>query len=317
VQRVSEELLALTFARPSPYEAGWLAQAAREHLVLSTCERFEIYLAGAAAGAPSLLAPCGVRRDGEAARHLFRVAAGLESRLVGEPQILGQLRAAFLAGSARRSLGPVLSALARAALHAGRRARCETGLGRAPTIVTLTLARLSQELGGLRRRAVLVAGTGALAAEIAPALRAAGAGRLYVLSREPRRADALAARVAGVGVGDAGLAALAPLDAVVTCSNRLVPLAEVAAAPGARGRRLAIVDLGAPPNVALAQPQLTSVSLARLGELSAAAAAGDDPARRSAIAAAEALLERELERFLRWRRARALHGAAAARRAAA
>jgi len=320
VQRVREELLALTLARSSPPAASPLADVARERLVLSTCERFEIYLAGpktpSAAGLSSLLAASyRVRREADAARHLLRVAAGLESRLVGEPQIQGQLRAAFLEGVAQRAVGPVLSALARAALHAGKRVRSETGLGRSPTIVTLTLGRLSHELGGLRRRAVLVAGTGALAADVAGALRAAGAGRLYVLSRTRQRADALAARVEAVGLTDADLAEVPSLDAVVTCTNRRLPLAGIIART-ARQRRLAIVDLGAPPNLDGAGANGDAVSLARLDELSAPGTP-HDPARLVAVGAAERLVDDELERFLRWRRARALRVTGPAQREAA
>jgi glutamyl-tRNA reductase len=215
---------------------------------------------------------------------------------VGEPEILGQVRAAFLQAQAQRALGPVLGALARGALHAGRRVRAETGLGRAPSLATLTLARLAEQLGGLRHRALVVAGTGALASEILAALRGAGAGRLAVKSRSAERAAALCARVRATPLRDADAQ---PWDAVIACSNARVSLDGIAARAGAS---LVVVDLGVPPNVETG----SGARITRLSELTRAAVSNPDSLR-----AAERILEQELQRFLRWRSARRRHAIAA------
>lgn len=286
-----------------------LAPAVRERLLLVTCERFEVYLVDAGdATMPG--AARRVRSEAVAAEHLLRVASGLESRLLGEPQIQGQVRAAFLEGQAQGDVGPVLSALARAALHAGKRVRSESGIGRAPTLVTLTVARLADQLQGLRRRSVLVAGTGGLAVDVARALRAAAVGRLFVLSGTRARADLLAARVGGVSLMDQDLEKEPPhVDAIVSCTNRSVPLAGIWLDQG-----IPIVDLGVPPNVGLEAEGRRGVRLTRLSDLSGDAAAA---ARPAALRAAERIVGDELRRFQRWRSARTLHATARVRGEAA
>jgi len=299
VQRVSggDELLALSLPRaaaPAAPEARArllrsLAAVASERLLLATCERVELYLVGARNGIPPF-ARLGAGED--AARHLLRVAAGLESRVLGEPEILGQVRAAFLEAQAQRALGPVLGALARGALHAGRRVRAETGLGRAPSLASATLATLSAQLRGLRHRAVVVAGTGALAGEILAALRCAGAGRLAVKSRSAERAAALGARVRATPLRDGDAQ---PWDAVIACSNAPVSLDGIAARAGAS---LLVVDLGVPPNVATAR----GARITRLSGL-----AREEGATPDSLRAAQRILDDELECFSRWRSARQRH----------
>lgn len=311
--QAAEELLALSFPReldriPASPAARLgllrsLATIARERLVLVTCERFEVYLVDARDAVPRLEdapAPTSIRTGDAAAQHLLRVAAGLESRLVGEPQIQGQVRAAFLEAAAQRAVGPILNALARAALHAGKRVRSETGIARAPTLVTLTVARLAEELQGLCRRSILVAGTGGLAVDVARALRAAAVGRLFVLSRTRARADLMAARLGGVGLIDQDLETAPPrVDAVVSCTNRRVPLAGTWVREG-----LSIVDLGVPPNVDCEAAGRPRVRLTRLSDLNGDAAAA---ARPVVLGAAERIIGEELRRFQRWRSARTLH----------
>lgn len=301
MQRVSggDELLALRLPRaaaPATPEARTrllrsLAAVASERLLLATCERVELYLVGARNGIPPF-ARLGAGED--AARHLLRVAAGLESRVLGEPEILGQVRAAFLEAQAQRALGPVLGALARGALHAGRRVRAETGLGRAPSLASATLATLSAQLRGLRHRAVVVAGTGALAGEILKALRGAGAGRLAVSSHSLERAAELAARVRALPARDEQLDDQS-WDALVACSNRRVSLHHIRARESAS---LVVVDLGVPPNVETA-------SGARITRLSGLAR--EECATPDSLRAAQRILDDELECFSRWRSARQRH----------
>jgi glutamyl-tRNA reductase len=314
VQRVNEGLLALVAPR-----AGWpaallgripataeararllrsLGDQAPGRLALVTCERFEIYLCGRGVSVPEPLeAPFRVLSGDAAAERLLRVAAGLESRWKGERQILRQVRAAFLEAAEQAALDPVLHALARAALHAGKRVRIETELGRrATSVVTLALGRLEGEIGGIRGRAVLVVGTGALGVEVAKALHARGVGRLILASRDAGRAASLAARLHADGLSHADMAEELPsVDAIVACTNGPVALG---ARTGLR-RSLAVVDLGAPPNIDAAAALAAGARVIGLADLGSTASDQD-------IAPAERIVALELERFRRWLSARAL-----------
>jgi glutamyl-tRNA reductase len=310
VQRVSEDLLALVSPRaawsaleervPKTAEARRvllraLGERARGRLVLVTCERFEIYLSGAGLVRSDGDAPFRALAGEAAAERLMRVAAGLESRLLGERQIQRQVRGAFLEAALEGALDPTLHALARAALHAGKRVRSETELGRrGPSLAALTVERLARELTGLRGRTVLILGSGVLATEVARALAATGPARLFVASRDAQRAAALAAPLGAQGIGRDAIQGLLPeIDAVVACTND-VPRLEFRSAPAPL-----LVDLGAPPNVDAAAARAAGARLIGLAELGA-------PALEAEIRPAEALVAEELLRFRRWRAARAL-----------
>ncbi len=286
-----------------------LSGLASERLVLHTCERFEVYAAGGIEDAtawighvagwldlvPQSLAPhVELRRDDEAARHLLRVAAGLESRLVGEPQIRGQVRQAFQEAQAARAVGPLLDALLRAALHAGRRVRRETLLGRGgSSIVGLGLDRLRETLGTVVGRTVIVAGTGSLASQAVAALNAAAA-RVVITSRAAERAEALASHFDTEAVGHDGLPdALGRADALIACTHGRIPIDEAAVV----GRRFPIVDLGMPPNVDPRVAEWAGVGLTVLDDLTTTAAAPD-------VSKAAAIVEEEEVLFRRWRAGR-------------
>jgi glutamyl-tRNA reductase len=292
------------------YELG---DVAPERLVLHTCERFEIYAAAEAWDPescirrmgnwltlePETLAPyVALRRADDVAGHLLRVTAGLESRLVGEPQIRGQVRQAFREARAAGAVGPLLDALLRAALHTGRLVRRETLLGRGTSVVDLAIGRLREELGTLQGRSVLVAGRGSLAAEVVAALTVSAA-RVAVTSRGVEGAEALAALfdAEAVPLGDLGRA-LARADALVACTYGRVPIEPTAVVR----RPFSIVDLGMPPNVDPALAQQRGVRLTRLDDLTARDAGPE-------VAKAARLVDEERVRFQRWwttRRARAL-----------
>ncbi len=282
-----------------------LADLAGERLILHTCERFEVYAAAKTATPdrwigrlaallelePAVLRPYVELRHGdEAARHLLRVAAGLESRLVGEPQIQGQVRQAAHQAREARALGPFLDALARAAIHAGRRARRETRLGQGgASIVSLALDRLRDVYGSLRDRRVIVCGTGSLAAELVSVLSGSGA-KVSIASRTPARAQALAARFGAETIHRSELArALVRADALVACTHGVVPIE----AEAVSGRRFAIVDLGMPPNVEPRVGQLAEVRLWGLDDLTSRVDTSD-------VSRAAAIVEEELTRFRRW-----------------
>jgi glutamyl-tRNA reductase len=305
VQRVSGGLFALVSSRadwPAPLlgripataeERGRLLRSLGEQapgrLALVTCERFEIYVSGEAA--PRVDGPFQGLSGAAAALRLLRVAAGLESRRKGERQILRQVRCAFLEAAEQLALDAVLHALARTALHAGKRIRIETELGRcAPSLVAQALDRLDAEIGGLGGRAVLVVGTGALGAEVAQALGARGVRRLILASRDPGRAALSHAEVAQQ---------LPPVDAVVTCTNARVALGW----RSGLARPLVVVDLGAPPNVDAAAAHAAGAGLIGLADLGTTAPDLD-------LLPAEAIVAEELARFQRWRAARAVRAAA-------
>jgi len=279
-----------------------LGELAPERLVLHTCERLELLSASGGAPPeawrrrlaawlglpPDRLAPFLVWRTGPGVeRHLLRVAAGLESRLPGEPQIQGQVRRALAEAAAAGAIGARLGRLARAALHTGRRVRRETPLGRAPSLVDLALHELRLGLGTLAGRSVLLAGTGALAHELAAALAREGV-RLAVASRAPERARRLAHRHGGRPFELARVdAALAESEALVACTDAPLPLPAPAAA-------LPILDLGSPPVVEVTP----GLRVTRLEELRARRPA-------EALEQARRVVEEELGQLRRAARERA------------
>jgi len=183
-----------------------------EAVVLSTCNRLEVYAIGHELEPTTdaiieriatlrdvsfdrLSASLYVQTGPDVARHLFRVAAGLESLVLGEPQIQGQVANALRAGQDARTTGPGLSRVFSHALHAGKRARNETGISHHTLSVSHAAARLvERELGSLAGRRVTLIGAGEMAALAIQALRARGATDLLVISRTHEKAQALAER---------------------------------------------------------------------------------------------------------------------------
>jgi glutamyl-tRNA reductase len=176
-----------------------------EALVLSTCNRVEVYagvsgfhggltevvavLAERAGAAPAELAPYAyVHYDGEAVRHAYRVATGLDSMVVGEAQILGQLRDAYGIAAEQDATGRLLHELMQQALRVGKRAHTETGIDRAGHSLVSAALDLAAP-GGLTGRSALVIGAGAMGALALATLRRAGAGPIYVTSRGTSRGD--------------------------------------------------------------------------------------------------------------------------------
>ena len=286
-----------------------------EAVVLSTCNRVEVYAAvsgppGPVAGAVAgLLAARGdlqaeeVTRmarnllGGAAAEHLFSVACGLDSMAVGEDQIVAQVKAAARAAVAARTAGPAVTGLIDAALAASKRARTQT------TISTegISLARAGLDLaaahlGGLAARDAVVLGTGSTGKLVARLLRQAGVGRLSVASRTEARAAELAGAVAGRPLRTADVpAALAGADLLVTATGAAAPVVAAGPVRAARaragGRPLFILDLGMPPDVEPAVGRLAGVTLADLTVLGGhlAGHAGPGQVRQArAIVAAEA-----------------------------
>jgi len=296
--------------------AGATAMLADGVLLLNTCERFEVYASARVREARSwidfLARGFGFSRDAltpyvrflhgeDASRHLFRVAAGLESRLLGEPHILRQVRAAYLESLAHRELDPQLCALGRAAVHTGRRVRRETSLAATgESLITLALQRLS---GGasLRGHNVVVLGTGMLAQEAAARLIRSTGAKIVLVSRVFERAAALAARVGAQPAASARLGdLLATADGLLACSSAAHGfLVDRRCVGDRRLRPLRIVDLGIPRNIDPDVATLPGVQLVPLAAIHAFTSASP-----ASVEAADAIVARELERLQDWQRAR-------------
>src|SRR5687768_2682373 len=221
-------------------EAGALAAAVAdggEAVALSTCNRTEVYLVGEGEGASrralealalragldseSLRESTYAIEDEGAAVHLFRVAAGLDSLIPGEAQILGQVRVAYEAACEVDAVGPALHRLFGQALRVGRRVRTETAIAENPASISSAAAELAQRLlGDLRGRQVLVVGAGKMADLAAVNLVARGAEGIVVANRSSEGADRLAERFGGRAVSlDALGAELERADLVVASTS--------------------------------------------------------------------------------------------------
>jgi glutamyl-tRNA reductase len=326
----SIELLGRLAARP-PALAERLAAAAagragdggwpREVVVLSTCNRHEVYAVDGDGPADRALATlagwCAVRLGlelpaaaryalvgGDASRHLARVASGLDSMVLGESEILGQLGAAHRAAAAHGLAGPVLGALFRTAVAAGRRARAETAIGRAAaSFATAAVDAASEAVGGLGGRRVVVIGAGRMGRKIVAAVRARSSAGIVVLNRTVSAAEALAGRHGAHALGLEALpCAVGAADVLFACAAVERPIVN-AAAIGARidspRGALVVVDLGVPPNVdegVEASPGARVVGLEQLGaRVSAALGARAASADRAEMVALE-----EMRRFEEW-----------------
>ena len=290
--------------------AAALALGAAGAVGVVTCHRAELYLEGLgeAAARSAFGAWCGGRPPCEpvvltgaaAARHLLRVAAGLEAVALGDDQVLGQLRAAYAAACRGLAASPALHRLFHAAFRTGKRVRAGTALGRGGrSAAGEAVGVLARRLGGLAGRTVLVLGSGEMGRIAAARLRRRGLGQLLVTSRSARRAAELAAAAGGVAVPWAWRAeAACAADALIVATAAPEPvLGRGALARAAAGRLRIAVDLSMPRNLPDGDvPGLERIDLHRLGELLAA----DHERRLAAVREAEAIVEEELERWLRW-----------------
>jgi glutamyl-tRNA reductase len=306
-----------------------------EAVVLSTCNRTELYLADdvdsrledravgavlelAASRAPEL-APLLYRLgDESAALHLFRVAAGLDSLVPGEGEILGQVREAYQAGAA----GPLLDRLFRMALHAGRRARAETAIGESPASIPAAAAALAaQVFDDLRGRKVVLLGAGKMSELTARNLGSRGAVVAVVANRTPEHGVELARRLGATPIGLAeAVLALRDADVVVasTSAPGFVLRVEEAAKVlrGRRGRPLLFVDLAVPRDVDPELAQFDGCFVYDIDDLEAvveASLAG----RRSEALRAERVVAAEADRFREWQASLAVVPAIASLRALA
>lgn len=293
-----------------------LTSMADGRMVLSTCERFEVYATTPRTEAAEWIEllsqwfhlPIGVlarfartQVGPAAAEHLLRVAAGLESRIVGEAQILGQVRDAFLQATQARALDPDLSALGRTAIRTGKRARHETMINSgARSIATIAVEHVARKLCTLSDRTIIILGSGKLGDVIAAELARRRTGRMIVVGRNTERAATIAQDAHGVSLGTDQLAvALGSCDALIACTSSPFHLVDPSTIGRARVRPLCLVDLSVPRNIDPAVMQLGGVSLTHLDEL-----VEGQSAREDGIAAAGRIVEEELARYNAWREQR-------------
>jgi glutamyl-tRNA reductase len=294
--------------------ARTLAGEQGEAVCLSTCNRTELYLAEESAEAAerkaeaALLAleeelgPALYRlRDEAAALHLFRVAAGLDSMVPGEGEILGQVRAAHDAGAT----GPILDRLFRDALHAGKKARTETAIGESPASVSSAAAALAEQVfGELDGSAVLVIGAGETGELAAKSLMARGARIAFVANRSIERAQELAQRFGGTALALENIADnLEHVDVVVASTSKpgfVLTREQVEPKLGKRrGRPLFLIDVAVPRDL---DPTIHTLDgcylydIDYLEDVVAETLAG----RRREAERAEAIVAEEAERFRAW-----------------
>jgi len=294
--------------------------ALAEAVVLATCNRVEVYAdadgfhAGLEAISRALSALSGVpleelsahlyvHYEDRAVRHLFDVACGLDSMVVGESQILGQLRRAY--ASASDGAGRTLHELFQQALKVGKRAHTETGIDQAGrSLVSVGLERAMAAVGPLEGRQVLVVGAGSMGALAGATLRRAGAGGVVVANRTAGNALRLATALEGRGIGLDGLeSALVEADVVVSstgATGMVVSFALLRRAVEARGGRpIAILDLALPRDIDPAVRTLPGVTLVDLASLQAVLATTEAGA---GVEATRRIVAEEVEQFLAWQR---------------
>jgi glutamyl-tRNA reductase len=311
-------------------DAALEALAARpglaETVVLSTCNRSEVYVAceDPAAGAAELarfmaafhevadaeLAPhCFTLVDGEVASHLFRVAAGLDSLVVGEPQILGQVKEAYAAATAGRRTGPLLNRLFHASFTVGKRVRSQTGLGEGAVSVSYAAVSLARKIfGDLSSLSVLILGAGEMAKLTAIHLQAQNVKQVVVASRTLQSAELLASRIGGTAIEWTVVdAALAQSAIVVTATGATEPVLtrdRVRTAMRRRGDRpLFVIDIALPRDVEPEAGDIDQVFLYNIDDLKAIV--HENLARRAAeLERAEGIVGQEVAQYEQWLRAR-------------
>jgi glutamyl-tRNA reductase len=293
-----------------------------EAAIVSTCNRVELYVGcrdvdGARAsverfisefhGVPSNeLRPHLYAKAGhDAVRHLFRVAAGLDSLVVGEPQVLGQVKEAYNLAAQLGCTGVLLNKLFHAAFAAGKRVRSETALSEGAVSVSYAAVALARKIfGNLKGRTVLVLGAGEMGKLTAIHMQAQGIGRLVIMSRTAGHAAALAQTIDGTAMPwDALPLALAEADIVITATGASTPIISrdmVAQTMKARRKRpLFIIDIAVPRDVESAAGNLEEVFLYNIDDLQAVVQ--ENLSKRSTEATqAEQIVTDEVSRFVAW-----------------
>jgi glutamyl-tRNA reductase len=301
--------------------------AISEAAIVSTCNRVELiaevasyhagfqelklFLAESREVAPEEFAePLYAHYESQAAEHLFSVAAGIDSVVLGEPQILTQVRQAFRRAESEGATGPVLSRLFGSAVRTGKRARAETAIGASPAGFVEAGAQLAERaLGSLQGRPATVVGAGAMAALAAMHLRDRGMDPIRVVGRTPERAARLAQRIGGqaVPIGDI-VGAMAGADLVVSSTGATgfvigADMVKRAITPDRAGP-LFLVDLAVPRDVDPGARAVAGASVADLDDLKAyfADMYEGNGGHAAEVDRVRSIVAQEVERFEAWRR---------------
>ena len=296
----------------------------REHVteavVLSTCNRIEVYVfaekfhgayqdirnffAEASHVAPEEFSDhLTSLYDGDAARHLFSVASGLDSAVLGEHEILGQVRKSWETASTEGAVGPVLNPLFRHALEVGKRVRTETAISRNITSVSqAAVAMATERLGGLEGRQVLVVGAGEMGEGLARALHGGGVAGIRVANRTWDRAVEVAGRLGGEPVRLDDLPHhLAEVDMLLTSTGASAVILEhgdLASVVGERhGRELLVVDIAVPRDVDPAAGEIDGLTLLDMDDLREFAEVGIRERQRE-VTAVQVIVDAELDRYV-------------------
>jgi glutamyl-tRNA reductase len=317
------ERLALPEARAAEFVRDLRgATSVHEVVAISTCNRTELYLVvGDPVEAEStvlamLAGQAGIRptelttaiysyRNCDAARHLYRVTAGLESMIVGEAEIQGQVKRAYEAALAKETVGPLTNRLFKAALATGKRVRSETGIGERQLSLPSVAVSLAQELlGRLAGHQVVIVGTGETSELTARALADSGARTVFVATRRRDRALSLARRYGGTSVSfDELPTALAASDILVTATaspHLLLEARELGEVMEARaGRPMLLIDLAVPRDIDASCADITGVSLYDIDDLQAVIAR-NRRVRQVEARKAEGIIEEEIQHFAAW-----------------
>ena len=289
-------------------------------VVISTCNRTELYAttAGGAHEADRLLDALAACKGAqlhprltyflshdEAVRHMFRVACGIDSMVLGESQILGQVRDAMSAATQAGSLNGVLSRLLHSALRVGKRARSQTNIGRyAVSVSSAAVALARQTVGTLEGKTVLVISAGSTGELAANSLAESGVERILVTNRTPQRAAALARKIGGETVPFSRLPrALAVSDIVISGTGAgefvLRPETVASAAADRNGNDLLLLDVAVPRDIDPAVRELSGVRLFDIDDIEAVSRA-NLRGRRREVLRVEAHVEDEVEGFMNW-----------------
>lgn len=303
-----------------------LAEFARERAIVSTCNRMEVYTVAlrpkqAASEIRSYLHSLQCSNlpesevvpylyglhDDQAARHLFSVAAGIDSMILGEPQILGQVRDGYELAAAHGSTGPILSAMFQRALAVGKRARTETAISRNAASVSHAAVELAKQIfGEISSRVVLVVGAGEMSELTAKNLVDNGVRRILVVNRTRERAEEMAARFGGRAMGwDLIGEALRLSDIVITSTGSphaiFRPDMMGAAMRARKQRPLFFVDIAVPRDVDPAVGAMENVFLYDIDDLQSVVAANLKEREKEAVKV-EAIIEEEARNFGSWLR---------------
>jgi glutamyl-tRNA reductase len=295
---------------------------AQETVVISTCNRTELYVVASdpvqaeAAVLTALARRAGIRptelaevmyfpRNCDAARQLYRVASGLESMIVGEAEVQGQVRRAYEAALASDTTGPLTNRLFTAALQTGRRVRSETSIGAGRTSVSTVAVELAKDVvGHLGEREVLIIGAGETSELTAQALASEGVATIFVANRHADRARSLAERFGGTVLSlDHLPRQLETADIVVASTSSPHPivtadaLAEVVRARA--GKPIVLIDLAVPRDIDPDCADLPGVSVYDMDDLQAVVARNLEVRSGEALRA-ERVVEDEIQRFAKW-----------------